>query len=194
MKRTLATVTLLLILALPATALTETEHEGAAAGEHHQSFVSMIAPYINFAILVGLLVYLTRKPMAEFLAQKRKAIQKMLKDAEAARDGAVRKMNEMQAKLQGLQGEIDQIKANAEREAHLEKERLIAEAKEEAKRILEATDKEVSNRVKLAVRELRAFAATEAVAQAEEIIKQKLGDENQESLINKYLDNLSRSS
>ncbi|MEW6364086.1 MAG: ATP synthase F0 subunit B [Acidobacteriota bacterium] len=194
MKRTLAAVALLLLLAIPVLALTETEHEGSPEGEHHQSLVSQIAPYINFAILVGLLVYLTRKPMAEFLAQKREAIQKMLKDSEAARDAAVRKMDELQARLDGLQGEIDQIRANAEREAQAEKERLLQEAKEEARRILDATDKEVSNRVKLAMRELKAFAATEAVAQAEEIIKQNLGDENQESLINKYLDNLSRSS
>lgn len=164
--------------------------EGAV--ERHQSFVSTIAPYINFAILVGILVYFLKKPLGEFLAQKRDAIGKMLKDSEQERDVAMARLKELQARLQSLESDIDLIKKNAEREALAERERLLEEARDEARRILEAAEKEVSNRFKLAVRDLKLFAAGEAVAKAEGIIKEKLDPENHEKLIDTYLDNLSK--
>lgn len=186
MSTLLASFLLVLVSELPLLASTE---EGAA---HHQSLVSTIAPYINFAILVGVLVYLLRKPMKDFLAQKREAVGKMLKDSEQARDEALSRLAALQSKLESLEADIDQIRQQAEREAQAEKERLIEEAKEDARRIVEGAEKEISNRVKLAIRELKTYVAGEAVAKAEEIIREKIKDDSHEKLIDTYLENLSR--
>ncbi len=179
---------LLLAVAIPAFA----EPERAAAGGHPQSWLQAAAPYINFAILVGILVYLLRKPMKDFLMQKREAITKMLGEAQAAREEARRRMSELQMRMESLQGDIDLIRTNAEREAAAEKERLLEEARAEAQRIVEAAQMEVDGKVRLAVRDLRAYLVTEAVARAEDVIRGKLRDESHEKLIDEYVGRLSK--
>lgn len=184
--RTFLRAILPLALAAPAFA------SSGAEGEHHVSFITTIAPYVNFAVLVGVLVYLLRKPMKEFLTQKREAVEKMLKDSEAARDDAARKVQEMQAKLQGMEADIAEIRKSAEREAQTEKERVLADAREEARRILENAEKEIAGRFKVAVRDLKEYVANEAATKAEGIVKQKLKDDSHEALIDTYISNLSR--
>ncbi len=187
--RVLRALLLLALVALPVLA----SQEGAeAARSHSQSLIQLLAPYVNFAVLVGILLFLLKKPMADFLVEKREAITKMLEDSETARDAAIQRMNELQVKLQSLEGDMDIIRKNAQAEALAEKDRLIAEAHEEARRILSAAEKEISNRYTVAVRDLKTYVVTEAVAQAENIVKERLKDDSHEKLIDSYLDRLSK--
>jgi len=189
--RTSAALLLLILVAAVAVGA-EPEHADAAA-EHHGGWLQAVAPFINFAVLVGVLIYFLKKPMSLFLAQRREGFVTMMKEAEAARDAAVARMNELQERLKSLDQDLETIRRNADLEAQAERARLLEEAREEARRIIVEAEKEIANRYTLAVRELKEQVVTEAVSQAETIVKERLDPVSHDALVDTYLDTLSKS-
>ena len=84
--------------------------------------------------MVGILVKLLKKPIANFFASRRENIQKTLAELEQKKQEAEAKLSEYTAKLAVLERETEKIVAEYVQEGETEKQKII-EAASESRRI-----------------------------------------------------------
>ena len=141
----------------------------------------------NFVILVGLLAYFVSKPIRKGLAARSEGIEKSLADAEAARSEAEARFAEYDAKLSRAAQEIAEISAGIRREGELERDRIVANAREVAEKIKAEAERTAENEIARARAELRREAAKLAIELAEELLKKNFTSEDHERLVNEYM-------
>jgi len=159
----------------------EGEEEGKKEGRE------LVYKFINLSLLVGALVYLLRKPLAEFFAQRSASIRKGLEEGQKALEASQAQLKTVEEKLRHLEEEIAAFKASAGREMEAERQRLKQAAAEEAEKILQAARAQTEVAVRVAKLELKTYAAQHAVAMAEEIIRQRLDETGRKKLVTDFL-------
>ncbi|MBJ6752257.1 MULTISPECIES: F0F1 ATP synthase subunit B family protein [Geomonas] len=166
------------------------EHAGAAHEGGHQAaqMKDFMWRCIDFAALVAIAVWALKKADVKgTLAARRAGIEKTLQEAVAAKEAAEKKFAEYSQRLDQANQEIEVISANMKREGELEKERIIAEAKDAAARIKAQAEAAAAQEVLKAKDELRAEAARLAVELAEQKIKQNIAKGDQDKLVGDYI-------
>lgn len=179
-----------IVLALLATVALPAVTMAASGGDHADSGVVLkdfIWRCVNFAVMVGLLGYFVSKPIRNALQNRRAEIEKTLADAAAARDAAEAKAREYQEKLAKASAEIESIYAAIRREGELERDKILASAKEMATKIEQEADAKAASAVARARTELRAEAARLAVELAEELLAKSVTAADQKRLIDEYM-------
>ncbi|HVP90445.1 MAG TPA: ATP synthase F0 subunit B [Terriglobales bacterium] len=164
----------------------------AEEGAKTSAAMDFLGKTVNFLILFGGLAVALRKPLAAMLAKWMANIRETLRLAEASLSTAEGKREASTARLSGLEDEIGRMMSTAESVAQREKDRIAAQAEEEAQRLRRFTDQAIEQQVRSGVRELKARAAETATALARERIRNKLTAEDQAALIDKSIDRLSR--
>ncbi len=140
----------------------------AGGGDSHADSGAVIKDFIwrviNFAILVGIVVWALKKANVKgSLAERQAAIEKNLKEAREARAAAEAKLKEYSEKLDKAGLEVEQLRVAMMQEAEAEKQRIIAEAREAAVKIAAQAAQSADQEVLKARAELRAEAARLAV-------------------------------
>jgi F-type H+-transporting ATPase subunit b len=125
-----------------------------------------LAVLLNFAIVVGLIAWASKKTLPAMFRNRTTSIQKSLEEARKASEDANRRLSDIEARLGHLDDEIHQMRVTSEKEGAAEEERIRATAAEESKRISESARQEITAATKAARRELTAYAADLAVALA----------------------------
>jgi F-type H+-transporting ATPase subunit b len=166
--------------------------EGGGEGAHASHAALQMKDFgwrvLNFSLLAAILIWAMKKANVKtLLADRQAGIEKALKEAVAAREAAEKKSAEYSEKLDKATKEIDEIYASIKKEGELEKERIIAEAKVSAEKIREQAEQAAAREVLKARAELREEAARLAVQLAEDNLKQKVGNDDQNRLVGEYL-------
>jgi F-type H+-transporting ATPase subunit b len=163
---------------------------GGGHGETHFTWKDWVWPIINFAILVGVLVKFSGKPVREFFQNRTAMIEKSLKEATEAKELAQKTLTEVQARLKNTDKEIEQIVAAARKSGESEKEAIIAEGEHLKEKILEQAKSNIDFELQKAKDTIKSDAALMALEIAESQIKEKLGQKEQEALIDDYITRL----
>lgn len=158
----------------------EGEHAGLPWGE-------IVKQALNFGILVGILVYFLRKPISNFLKDRREILIKAMEEASKANAEAKEKLAKVEEKIDLLDKEVEDLNRNMEKEAEVEFERIKSLTKEEIERIKEQATVAAEQVVKKAREELRKEAAELSIKSAEEIISKTITDEDQKRFIKENL-------
>ena len=141
----------------------------------------------NFALMVGILVYFVNKPIRNGLKERSTAIEKTLAEAEAAKQAAEAKHREYSEKLAKATEEIASITASIRNEGELERDKIVAAAKEMAAKIEREADNKAAGVVAKARTELRAEASRLAVDLAEDMLKKQVSADDQKRLVEEYM-------
>ena len=165
-----------------------TGEKDAAADEDaaNNSWKPVIAKFVNFALLVGTLVYFLRSPLAGYLAGRISKVREDLVAAKDTRDTASRHLAEIDAKLKALPAEIESIRRRGAEDIVAERARIEQAAEAERQRLLESTRREIDMRLRVARRELIELTADLAVGVAGERIQRSITPEDQARLIDRY--------
>jgi F-type H+-transporting ATPase subunit b len=131
----------------------------------------LLSVLLNFAVIAGIIVWVSRKYLPGAFSARTAAIQKAMQEAQKASEEARRRLAEIESRLMKLDGEIGMMRDAAEREAAAEEARIKAAAQEDARKMLESAQQEIAAAVKAARRELTAYAADLAVALAQKQIR-----------------------
>ncbi len=123
--------------------------------------ISIILNFAGLAFFFYWLVVKLKLPQA--FRDRTLAIQKGIKDAQAASAEAVRRLSDIEARLGKLDAEVADIRASAEKEAAAEEERIRQSAEEDAKKIVQGAEAEIDAIARNARRELKGYAASLAV-------------------------------
>ena len=147
----------------------------------------MLYKFINFALLVGALGFVLRKPLAGFFAERSASIRKGLEEGRKALEASQAQLKTVEEKLRHLEEEIAAFKASAGREMEAERQRLKLAAAEEAEKILQSARAQTEVAVRAAKLELKSYAAEQAVELAEEIIRRRLDEAGRKKLVSDFL-------
>ncbi len=143
---------------------------------------------INFIALMIILVKFGAKPIAEGLAGRQKKIKDDIEDLEGRKTEAEKSYREFEAKLAGMEKEIDTIVDKAIAQAEVEKAKIIEKAEQAADDIKRQAEMAVQNEITEARRKLKNDVADQAAAMAEELIVKNLTADDQVKIIEDYLD------
>jgi F-type H+-transporting ATPase subunit b len=130
------------------------------------SVAAVVFEWLNFAVLALLLVWAVMKSVPKMFRDRSSAIQKELTDARSATEEASVRLNSVEERLAKLDGQIAEMKANAEKDAAVEEQRLKASAEDEKNKILATAEQEIASLTQAAQRQLQQFAAGLAIEQA----------------------------
>jgi len=170
--------------ALQAGSLLETE-EGSSSESHH-----LLLELINFLIMAAVLVYVLRKPMARFFAERLDTIHEGLEEGRRAVAESEAKLAEVEKKLKNLEQEIADFRARSEVEMKAERERLREAGEREAQRVIEFAQTQIEAAVRAAQVELKRYAAAQAVQLAESVIRRRLDEPLRHQLVNQFVTEL----
>ena len=126
----------------------------------------LVALFLNFGIIVFVVVWFGRKALPAMLRKRNQSIQSALDEARAASQEANRRLAEIENRLRQLDVEIGQMQANAEKEAEAEEVRIKKATEEDIRKVVEAAEQEIAAAAKLARRELTSHTADLAITLA----------------------------
>lgn len=142
-----------------------------------------IAKAVNLAIFVGVMYFLVRKPIRGFFQSRLADVRKTLERAAREKDEAAAKMADLDARLDRLDVEIGEIKAQAERESIVERERIQTETQRDLEKVRATAVRDVDAARQIALADLREFTATKSVELAEQMIRRELTVEDDKKLV-----------
>jgi F-type H+-transporting ATPase subunit b len=149
-----------------------------------------VGRWFNLLLVVGVLVWFTRKPLANFFAGRSQAIRDQLAEAQKARLEAEAKLAEMELRMSRLDDELKDIARTSEKEAQDEYQRLIASAEQDAQKIVDRSRQEIEGMTRTAQKELKLHAAELSVRLAEEMIQSGITKEDHERLAARFVEKL----
>ena len=159
------------------------------------NFPSLIIFLVNFLILLGVLYLFAYKPVLRVMDQRAERIRESLEAADRAREEAARSQENMQDQLKEarIEGErlIEQAREMAERYRNEERDKATREAEAFIARAREDIQRERD----AAIQEVRSHYAELAIAAAEKVIQKSLDRAVHSDLIAQVLeegDTLSR--
>jgi F-type H+-transporting ATPase subunit b len=163
----------------------------ASGGDGHADSGVLLKDFayrcFNFALLVGLVAYFVTKPIRKGLKGRTEEIEKTLADAQAAKEAAEAKHLEYSEKLAKATEEIASITDSIRREGELERDKIIAAAKELAINVEREAENKAAGVVTKARTELREEAASLAVELAEDMLKKQVSADDQKRLVEEYM-------
>ena len=160
------------------------------AAEGGNALVEMGAKLLNFALLVGVLVYFLKSPLATYLSSRSGQIRQDLVTAEQMKTAAAAQLAEIRQKMATLPGELDALRRQGAEDVTAERERISRAAEHERTRLLDQTRREIDTRLRVAKRELTEHAAHLAVQVAEQRIKRAITPDDQIRLVDRYASQL----
>jgi F-type H+-transporting ATPase subunit b len=143
---------------------------------------------LNFAIVAGLIFWLSKKHLPGMFRNRTASIQKAMEEARKASDEANRRLADIEARLSRLGEEIGGMRTAAEQKAAAEEARIKAAAQEDARKIVESAEQEIAAAAKAARRELKVYAADLAVSLASKQIK--VGAATDQALVREFAQQL----
>lgn len=186
MPRRIRSIIVLTAVLLPAAVFAATG-EGSSTGRQLYDLVMRI---INFAILLGALIYFLRKPARSFIENSVEAIRKLIKDAEETRKTAEAKMKEAEEKFAGLSRQVEELMEHAREESETEKARILSEAEKAVEKLKREASQAIQQELKKSQEELRNEVAQIAVTIAREIIRENIQEKDHTRFVAEYLEKL----
>jgi F-type H+-transporting ATPase subunit b len=170
----------------------------APAGEHHETAKFAGLPFwvwklINMIAFFALLIWLVRGPASKALTFRQEQIKREMEEAGERRAKADQMAADIQKRLTQIEDDIRSIQERARVEGERQKRELLAAAEAEAQKILQSARNEVDNRVKNARHALTEYAGQLASERAEQILREKITDEDQKKLFRDSVTEVERS-
>jgi F-type H+-transporting ATPase subunit b len=160
---------------------------GEGEGGHGESPWAMIARLFNFAILAGGLFYLLRSPLMGFLEQRGISVRSELTRAAELKKDAGAQIEQIEAKMTALPGEIEALKRRGADEIKAEEARIHALAETERRRLIDQAKREIDTQLRIAERDLKKRVGELAVEVATERVKHTITDRDHARLVDRYV-------
>jgi F-type H+-transporting ATPase subunit b len=169
------------------------EHAGGEGGHEHEhslrgmfSNQSFLAALINFSLLVWVLRKLGKQPLADFLSSRRSEMEKNMAAAADMKAKAEAVFKEYNARLAQLDTELAKLRGDIERAAEEDKQRIVADAEENARRMKRETEALIDQYGKTLSAQVRSEMVEAAVAAAEKLLRENISESDQQRIAQSY--------
>ena len=183
-------LTVMFLVGFTGIALSSTE--GDSGGKHAQVSKGWVATdtyrVMNFTVLAVALFFLLRKPLAKGLGARTAGIRDQLSGLEARKKEAEARLAAYTEKLAELDQEAERLVAEYVRQGNEAKERILLEAEQAAEKLEAQALRNIEHEFKTAKIKLQADILEKALVKAEEIIQERITAEDQDRLVDEYLE------
>lgn len=178
--------TLILVVALGLAMLASISF--AAGGEKGAGLKDAIWQGVNLVILIAVFYKFGKRPIKDFLENRRRSIRNSIEEAQKAKQEAQALFDDYQGKLKRLGREAEEIYEQISRAGQAEKERIVGQANKSAQKLLAEARNIGNQEVAKAKALLRQEAAELAVKLAQNKIEKNLQESDQPRLVEEFLE------
>jgi F-type H+-transporting ATPase subunit b len=143
---------------------------------------------MNFGVLAAGLFFLLRKPVAKALDARIQGIKDQLSELEAKKKDAEKELAEYNERLSLLEQEAEKLVEEYVRQGNEAKAKILKEAKLAAEKLEEQARRNIDNEFQQAKLKLQREMFEKALVNAETLIKNKITTEDQDKLVDEYLE------
>ncbi|MCC6810006.1 MAG: ATP synthase F0 subunit B [Deltaproteobacteria bacterium] len=187
MRITAAALTFL----LPALAFAA-EHGGGHGEAHHEiSWYHLGGQFFTFFVFVIGLVAVAKKPIQKFFVSRHEAVKIAVEEAQRAKLDAEAKARHYEEKIKDIDAEMKKLAASMQTSAAAEKQRLLQDAEETARRIAKDAESIIATELEKAQNELKKETVEMALKLAEEILRREIKGDDQKRLVAEFTEILS---
>ncbi|WP_022850503.1 ATP synthase F0 subunit B [Limisalsivibrio acetivorans] len=185
MKRTFLILALLLVMTTGAAfAATGGDSHAVDWGALWANFFQRL---LVFAIFAGVLIYLLKKPLLNYLDKRSEEVEKSIKDAEEASENARTEITNYEIKMKGYEADLEKMKQNALQTAEAEKKEILEDAEKQISKMQELAEKRIDSDIKKASQEIRKDAVLAALEAAQAKIGKELSAAKQKEILDSYI-------
>lgn len=147
----------------------------------------------NLLLMLSVLAYLARKPVLNYLSERRATVEKNLASSEQLLREAEGRLAEWTQRADGLEGEVEEIRRRAEQRAEEERTRILEAAQASAERLRRDAEAAVERELRRAREILRAEAAELAIELAGERLRAAVDEGDRDRLVDEFVARIDRS-
>ncbi len=150
----------------------------------------LIWTWVTFFFLLWVLKKVAWKPLLSAVEEREKRIADSLKRAEEAREEAEKYLAEQQEKLAKAQDEVQKMLREGKELAEKMKEDLLAQAREEANKLVERARADISRERQQAILAIKGEIADLVIKATSKLINTTLDEKKHRELIDQYIQSL----
>jgi F-type H+-transporting ATPase subunit b len=147
----------------------------------------LVMRWVNFAILVALVIKFGREPIMNFLRGSKAAQAKEIQKIESEKARAFEELNHALEQIEERYSRITGLKEKIVAGGEREKQRILADAKREGELLVIGAQQKIVHKLYLARQRFRAEMVDMAVAFAMEALPDKITAEDNQQLVDRWL-------
>ncbi len=155
-----------------------------------ESWLSWVFKFVNFGVLVFILIKFAGKPLKEYLASRHNKAKEKVDEANRLYAEAESLKKEYETRLGRLDDEITAFKKQVAEETMNEKEKLLEEAKAFAARIQEQARLNYEQELKEVKDKIREEIARLAIERAEKLVMEKFTKNDSDKMVDEFIEKL----
>lgn len=144
----------------------------------------------DFIVLVVLLVWFVRRPLKQFLQQRRATLEREIDEARRLQAEARATVEEYERRLASMDADVEAIRARAREDGEALKARLVADGEALARKLIEDAEARVRTEAHFLRERLEAELVAAAVDRAEQVVRQGLTAERQRQFVQSYVNRI----
>ena len=143
---------------------------------------------MNFVVLLVALIFVLRKPISQALSSRIKNIREQLESLEAHKAEAEKQLAQYNEKLSQLESEAEKIVEDYIKQGNEAKAKILKEAEATAEKLQVQARRNIEHEFGKARQELQREVVEKSLAKAEETLKKTITAQDQDKLVDEYLD------
>jgi F-type H+-transporting ATPase subunit b len=164
-----------------------TEASAANNSDDWRPTFDLVMRWLNFGIIVFVLVKYTRTPIKDFLLSRREEVAREIEMVEEKKEAANRKIEEAARILDESEVRFARVKERIIQEGETRKQKLIEDAKQESKILLESTKKKIDTQLLDAQKRFKSELVDAAISLAMKRLPDVITAEDNQNFANQFL-------
>jgi F-type H+-transporting ATPase subunit b len=156
--------------------------------QNWRSVFDLVMRWVNFAIIAIVLVKFGRKPIRDFLANRREEIDYQIKKYEEQQKAVEKKVQGAKETLNDSIARFEKIKQRIIEDGEQRRQQIIEDARHESKLLLEGTQRKIQNQIGEAKNLIRSEIIDSAIALAEKKLPAEISAADEHKLIEHYME------
>jgi F-type H+-transporting ATPase subunit b len=167
--------------------------ESAHETDRSADLIDLRNRFINFTLLVVILVVFVKKTkLMDYLSARREEIRTKLDDLKREKEEAEKKYADIDARLRDFESKSMELLEEYRKEGRAERDRIIEEAKERAKQIVDQSEATIKQEMRSVRNRLKQEIVEMAIGQAKELIQKEISEKDHDDLINQFIEKVGR--
>ena len=147
----------------------------------------LVMRWLNFGIIVFILVKYARTPIKDFLLSRREEVAREIEMVEEKKEEANKKIQDAARMLDESEVRFARVKERIIQEGETKKQKLIEDAKQESKILIESTMKKIDNQLLDAKKAFKSELVDAAISLAMKRLPDEITTEDNQNFTNQFL-------
>lgn len=147
----------------------------------------LVMRWLNFGIIVFILIKYARTPIKDFLLSRRAEVAREIEMVEEKKEEANKKIQDAARMLEESEVRFARVKERIIQEGEIKKQKLIEDAQQESKILLESTMKKVESQLLDAKRAFKSELVDTAISLAMKRLPDEITTEDNQNFTNQFL-------